>query len=76
MPDAQKSVLSDLPMHHLLFLKVRDGGGPSVAHSIAELHEISVDAVKQACRIACEEQLRERGELQPYEVSVYNWARS
>lgn len=40
-----------LPLHHLLFLKIRDGGGAKVAHGVAEQHGISVDELKALCMI-------------------------
>jgi hypothetical protein len=68
--------LKDLPLHHLIFLKVRDGGGPRFAHSVAELHGISVDTVKAYCRQAAIELIQERGHLLPYEEPVQQWAES
>lgn len=65
-----------LPLHHLLFLKIRDGGGPKVAHGVAELHGISVDELKAQCRKAGEEILAERGEFLVYERPVVEWAKS
>lgn len=65
-----------LPLHHLLFLKIRDGGGPDVAHSVAELHGITVEELKAHCRKAGEELIAERGELLVYEQPVYDWAKS
>lgn len=65
-----------LPLHHLLFLKIRDGGGPKVAHGVAELHGISVDELKAQFRKAGEEILAERGEFLVYERPVVDWAKS
>ena len=65
-----------LPLHHLLFLQIRDGGGPKVAHGVAELHGISVDELKAQCRKAGEEILAERGEFLVYERPVVDWAKS
>lgn len=64
----------DLPLHHLLFLKIRDGGGASVAHGVAELHGITLEELKAACKRAAEELIEERGELLAYEKPVYEWA--
>lgn len=65
-----------LPLHHLLFLKIRDGGGPTAAHGVAELHGITVEELKAHCRKAGEELIAERGELLVYEQPVYDWAKS
>lgn len=64
-----------LPLHHLLFLKIRDGGGLNVAHGVAGLHRITVDELKAYCRKAGDELIAERGALQVYEQPVYDWAK-
>lgn len=64
-----------LPLHHLLFLKIRDGGGAhKAAHGVAELHGITIDELKAACRLAGDELIEERGHLLVYEKPVYEWA--
>lgn len=67
-----------LPLHHQLFLKVRDGGGSARAPGIAELHEITVEELKAHCRQAGKELIAEKKannqELEPYEITVINWA--
>lgn len=63
-----------LPLHQLLFLKIRDGGGPKVAHGVADLHGITVEELKAQCRLAGEELIAERGELLVHEQTVYDWA--
>ena len=64
------------PEHIKLFVKLRDGGGPDqVAHSVAELHGISVDELKAQCRRAAEEIRQQNGKLEPYEQTVADWAR-
>ncbi|NIM32064.1 MAG: hypothetical protein GTN60_12200 [Pseudomonas stutzeri] len=74
---APNNPYADLPLHHLLFLKVRDGGGPSkIAHGVAELHGLSLDELKAQCCRAGEELIAERGHLLVYEQPVYDWARS
>lgn len=67
--------LADLPLHQLLFLKIRDGGGPQVASGVADLHGLTVDEVKAHCQQAGDEILTKRP-LQVYEQSVYDWAKS
>lgn len=71
-----RNPFADLPLHHLLFLKIRDGGGPKVAHGVAELHGISLEDLKAHCRKAGDELLAEKGELSVYEKKVYEWAKS
>lgn len=67
---------ADLPLHHLLFLKLRDGGGAAkVAPGVAELHGISIQDLKEHCQRAAEEIAAERP-LEVYEIPVLNWARS
>lgn len=79
MPDSQhdpRNPFADLPLHQLLFLKLRDGGGAAnVAPAVAELHGITIDELKAHCRRAGEEILAERA-LLVYEVPVVEWARS
>lgn len=65
-----------VPLHHLLFLKIRDGGGAKVAHGVAEQHGISVDELKAQCRLAADELLVERGHLLDYELLALQWAKS
>jgi len=73
---APKNPFEGLPLHHLLFLKLRDGGGPAkVAHAVAEQHGITLDELKEYCRLAGEELMAERGELLVYEQPVYDWAK-
>lgn len=73
---APKNQFEGLPLHHLLFLKIRDGGGAKVAHGVAELHGITLDELKAACVKAGEELTADRGHLLVYEQPVYDWARS
>lgn len=76
MPNDHENPFANIPLHHLLFLKIRDGGGPKIAHSVADSHEISVDDLKAACKKAGEEIIQERGHLLVYEQPVYDWANS
>ncbi|MCE0923302.1 hypothetical protein LU673_25345 [Pseudomonas alloputida] len=74
-PHDPQNPYAGMPLHHLLFLKVRDGGGPiKVAHSVAELHEITIDELKAHCRRAVDDILADRA-LAVYEVPVAEWAR-
>lgn len=76
MNDPQNPV-AGLPLHHIQFLAVRDGGGPQkVAHGVAELHGLTLEELKANCRRAAEELIQERGALLEYEQPVYDWARS
>jgi hypothetical protein len=75
--NAPKKPFEDLPLHHLLFLKLRDGGGAAkVAPGVAEMHGITLDELKAQCRVAAEELIAERGHLLVYEESVLTWAKS
>lgn len=66
---------ADWPLHHLLFVKVRDGGGPDkTAHSVAEVHGISLDTLKAECRRTGEEWLARDGELDAINQPIYEWA--
>ncbi|HHM0560666.1 TPA: hypothetical protein ACRDQR_006089 [Pseudomonas aeruginosa] len=68
---------ADWPQHHLLFVKVRDGGGPArAAHGVAEVHGITLDELKAECRKTGEEWLARDGELDSINAPVYEWARS
>ncbi|MDP9557175.1 UNVERIFIED_ORG: hypothetical protein J2W65_002816 [Pseudomonas parafulva] len=74
MPHDPQNPCAGMPLHHLLFLNVRDGGGPTkVAHSVAELHEITIEELKAHCRRAVDDILADR-DLAVYEVRVENWA--
>lgn len=70
------TTFASLPLHHQLFIKLRDGGGLHQANSIADLHNISIDELKAHCRRAGEELIQERGNLLVYEEPVYSWAKS
>ncbi len=66
---------ADWPSHHLLFVKVRDGGGPEkVAHGVAEVHGITIEELKAECRKTGEEWLARDGELDLINQRVYDWA--
>ncbi|CAI8808647.1 hypothetical protein [Pseudomonas zeae] len=66
-----------MPLYHLLFLKLRDGGGAcACASAVAELHGISVEELKAYCRLAATELIAERGQLLQCEEVVYDWAKS
>ena len=66
---------ADWPIHHLLFVKVRDGGGPSaVAHGVAELYGITLDELKAECRKTGDEWLARDGSLNQINQRVYDWA--
>lgn len=68
---------ADWPRHVYLFVCVRDGGGiVQSAHSVAELHGISIDELKAECRRAGEELIAQDGQLGLPEQRVYDWARS
>jgi hypothetical protein len=72
---APNNPYADWPLHHLLFVKVRDGGGPvKVAPGVAELHGITLDELKAACRKTAEEWLARDGELAQENKPVYDWA--
>jgi hypothetical protein len=74
MPDP-RNPYADWPLHHLLFVKVRDGGGPhQVAHGVAELHGITLDELKAECRKTGEEWLARDGALDQINQPVYDWA--
>jgi hypothetical protein len=74
MTDSRNPV-AGLPLHHIQFLAVRDGGGPvKVAHGVAELHGLTLGELKANCRQAAEELIAERGHLLDYEQPVYDWA--
>lgn len=74
MPDP-RNPYADWPQHHLLFVKVRDGGGPAqVAHGVAELHGITLDELKAECRKTGEEWLARDGALDTINQPVYAWA--
>ncbi|MBD9653566.1 hypothetical protein IB239_01910 [Pseudomonas sp. PDM12] len=66
---------ADWPLHHLLFVKVRDGGGPAkIAHSVAELHKITIEQLKAECRKTGDEWLAAGEELEAPDQRVYEWA--
>lgn len=68
--------LEDLPLHQLLFLKLRDGGGAAkVAPGVAELHGITIDELKAHCLKAADE-IRQERPLEVYEEPVVAWAKS
>jgi hypothetical protein len=74
---APKNPFEGWPLHHLLFVKVRDGGGPhKIAQSVADLHGITLDDLKARCRMTGEEWLARDGELNAQNQPVYDWARS
>lgn len=74
--NAPTNPFEGMPLHHLLFLKLRDGGGASkVAHGVAELHGITIDELKAHCLKAAEEISQERP-LAVYEEPVLAWAKS
>jgi len=74
---APKKPFEDLPLHHLLFIKLRDGGGAAkVAPGVAEMHGITLDELKAQCRVAADELIAERGHLLVYEEPVLAWAKS
>jgi hypothetical protein len=65
----------DWPLHHLLFVKVRDGGGPaSIAEGVADLHGITLADLKSQCRKTAEEWLARDGKLAAENQPVYDWA--
>lgn len=66
---------ADWPRHHYLFVCVRDGGGiVQAAHSVAELHGLSLDELKAQCRRAGEDFIAEAGKLNLPDQRVYDWA--
>ncbi|CZT26422.1 hypothetical protein [Pseudomonas cerasi] len=66
---------ADWPLHHLVFVKVRDGGGPAaIAHSVAQVHGIRVDELKALCRKTGDEWIARDGTLDPINQAVYIWA--
>lgn len=65
-----------MPLHRLLFLKLRDGGGAAkVAPGVAELHGITIDELKAHCLKAADE-IRQERPLEVYEEPVVAWAKS
>nr|WP_314532882.1 hypothetical protein [uncultured Pseudomonas sp.] len=68
---------ADWPLHHLLFVKLRDGGGgaANLAQGVADLHGISVDELKAYCRQAGDEWLARDGALTEINQPVYDWAK-
>lgn len=70
--------LADRPLHHLLFVKLRNGGwGPaSLAPGVAERHGLSVEELKAHCRLTAEEWLVRDGGLNAAGQRVYDWANS
>lgn len=66
---------ADWPLHHLMFVKVRDGGGPhKIAHAVAEGHGITLDELKAQCRKAGEEWLAQDEALDTRDRPVFEWA--
>jgi len=73
---ASKNSFEGMPLHRLLFLKLRDGGGAAkVAPGVAELHGITIEELKAHCQKAAEEIQQERS-LEIYEEPVLTWAKS
>lgn len=73
---APNNPYADWPLHHLLFVSVRDGGGPvQAAHGVAELHGITLDELKAHCRQAGDEWLARDGSLTEINQPVYDWAK-
>lgn len=71
-----KNPFEGMPLHRLLFLKLRDGGGAAkVAPGVAELHGITIDELKAHCLKAAEE-IRQERPLEVYEEPVVAWAKS
>lgn len=71
-----KNPFEGMPLHQLLFLKLRDGGGAAkVAPGVAELHGITIDELKAHCLKAVEE-IRQERPLAVYEKPVVAWAKS
>lgn len=74
---APKNPFSDWPLHHLLFVKLRDGGegAANLAQGVADLHGISVDELKAHCRQAGDEWIARDGGLTEINQPVYDWAK-
>ncbi|MHC8346734.1 hypothetical protein [Pseudomonas sp. RT6P73] len=75
---APNNPFADRPLHHLLFVKLRNGGwGPaSLAPGVADRHGISVEELKAHCRLTGEEWLARDGALTEAGQRVYDWAKS
>ncbi|CAI8982434.1 DUF2513 domain-containing protein [Pseudomonas zeae] len=76
--NTSENPLAHRPLHHLLFVKLRNGArGPvHLALSVADRHGISVEQLKAHCRLTGEEWLARDGVLTESSQRVYEWANS
>jgi hypothetical protein len=73
----QKNPYAEWPLHHLLFVKVRDGGGPSsIGHSVAKVHGLTLEELKAQCRKTGEEWIARDGALDVINQPVYDCAKA
>jgi hypothetical protein len=76
--DTPDNPLADRPLHHLLFVKLRNSAllPGLAAPAVAARHALTMDEVKAHCRVAAEAWRAREGALDDNGQRVYDWARS
>ena len=74
---APDNLYANWPLHHLMFVALRDGGDSPehLAPSVAAFHGISVEELKAHCRRTGEEWIARDGGLGEVNQHVYDWAK-
>jgi hypothetical protein len=75
--NATRNSNADWQLRHVMFVALRDGGDSpaKLAASLAAMHGISVEELKEQCRQTGEEWIARDGGLSEINQHVYNWAK-